>query len=76
MEVKQRREGVKNSEIIWFRVQGTLPLSSSSAIPCFPLSLSPLLPARGTLKIIDLGAAADLRVGINYNPSEFLLDPR
>lgn len=31
---------------------------------------------RGTLKIIDLGAAADLRVGINYNPSEFLLDPR
>ncbi|CAI7770491.1 unnamed protein product [Closterium sp. NIES-53] len=30
----------------------------------------------GELKIIDLGAAADLRVGINYNPNEFLLDPR
>ncbi|CAI5997478.1 unnamed protein product [Closterium sp. NIES-65] len=30
----------------------------------------------GMLKIIDLGAAADLRVGINYNPNEFLLDPR
>lgn len=30
----------------------------------------------GALKIIDLGAAADLRVGINYNPNEFLLDPR
>uniref|UniRef100_A0A0E0L5C0 non-specific serine/threonine protein kinase n=1 Tax=Oryza punctata TaxID=4537 RepID=A0A0E0L5C0_ORYPU len=29
-----------------------------------------------TFKIIDLGAAADLRVGINYIPSEFLLDPR
>ncbi|OAY31263.1 serine/threonine-protein kinase STN7, chloroplastic [Manihot esculenta] len=27
-------------------------------------------------KIIDLGAAADLRVGINYIPNEFLLDPR
>lgn len=30
----------------------------------------------GLLKIIDLGAAADLRVGINYAPKEFLLDPR
>eukprot|EP00850_Spirogloea_muscicola_P002500 SM000009S23629 [mRNA] locus=s9:1152106:1156794:- [translate_table: standard] len=29
----------------------------------------------GALKIIDLGAAADLRVGINYVPREFLLDP-
>eukprot|EP00951_Prasinocladus_malaysianus_P003848 scaffold27141_cov40-Prasinocladus_malaysianus.AAC.1 len=28
------------------------------------------------LKYIDLGAAADLRVGINYVPNEFLLDPR
>jgi len=28
------------------------------------------------VKLIDLGAAADLRVGINYQPSEFLLDPR
>ncbi|CAK9165688.1 unnamed protein product [Ilex paraguariensis] len=27
-------------------------------------------------KIIDLGAATDLRVGINYIPKEFLLDPR
>eukprot|EP00271_Cylindrocystis_brebissonii_P011127 TRINITY_DN2790_c0_g1_i1.p1 TRINITY_DN2790_c0_g1~~TRINITY_DN2790_c0_g1_i1.p1 ORF type:complete len:643 (-),score=121.23 TRINITY_DN2790_c0_g1_i1:904-2832(-) len=30
----------------------------------------------GQLKIIDLGAATDLRVGINYAPKEFLLDPR
>eukprot|EP00245_Coleochaete_scutata_P015400 TRINITY_DN6852_c0_g1_i1.p1 TRINITY_DN6852_c0_g1~~TRINITY_DN6852_c0_g1_i1.p1 ORF type:complete len:616 (+),score=126.74 TRINITY_DN6852_c0_g1_i1:168-2015(+) len=30
----------------------------------------------GLFKIIDLGAAADLRVGINYQPKEFLLDPR
>ncbi|KAF8399163.1 hypothetical protein HHK36_015028 [Tetracentron sinense] len=29
-----------------------------------------------TFKFIDLGAAADLRVGINYIPKEFLLDPR
>ncbi|KAL3679752.1 hypothetical protein R1sor_022708 [Riccia sorocarpa] len=29
-----------------------------------------------SFKIIDLGAAADLRVGINYVPNEFLLDPR
>ncbi|KAI5573968.1 hypothetical protein POPTR_010G129532v4 [Populus trichocarpa] len=29
-----------------------------------------------TFKIIDLGAAADLRAGINYIPKEFLLDPR
>lgn len=29
-----------------------------------------------TFKIIDLGAATDLRVGINYIPKEFLLDPR
>jgi len=28
------------------------------------------------LKYIDLGAAADLRVGINYVPNEYLLDPR
>ena len=28
------------------------------------------------IKIIDLGAAADLRVGINYVPNEYLLDPR
>jgi len=31
---------------------------------------------RGKLKFIDFGAAADLRVGINYLPKEFLLDPR
>ena len=30
----------------------------------------------GKIKIIDLGAAADLRVGINYVPNEYLLDPR
>ncbi|XP_024525647.1 serine/threonine-protein kinase STN7, chloroplastic isoform X1 [Selaginella moellendorffii] len=29
-----------------------------------------------SFKIIDLGAATDLRVGINYIPQEFLLDPR
>jgi serine/threonine protein kinase len=28
------------------------------------------------VKLIDLGAAADLRVGINYVPNEYLLDPR
>lgn len=32
--------------------------------------------ADGRLKIIDLGAAADLRVGINYEPDMYLLDPR
>ncbi len=32
--------------------------------------------AEGRLKLIDLGAAADLRVGINYIPNEYLLDPR
>ncbi|GJP54904.1 hypothetical protein CLOM_g13918 [Closterium sp. NIES-68] len=31
---------------------------------------------KGALKIIDLGAAADLRVGINYDPDQYLLDPR
>ena len=30
----------------------------------------------GRLKLIDLGAAADLRIGINYVPKEYLLDPR
>ena len=30
----------------------------------------------GCCKLIDLGAAADLRIGINYIPDEFLLDPR
>ena len=38
-----------------------------------------LLPSqgkRGKVKFIDFGAAADLRVGINYLPKEFLLDPR
>ena len=28
------------------------------------------------VKFLDLGAAADLRVGINYVPNEYLLDPR
>lgn len=28
------------------------------------------------MKLIDLGAAADLRIGINYQPKEYLLDPR
>jgi serine/threonine protein kinase len=28
------------------------------------------------IKLIDLGAAADLRIGINYEPNEYLLDPR
>ena len=28
------------------------------------------------IKMIDLGACADLRVGINYVPNEYLLDPR
>lgn len=35
-----------------------------------------ICPDTRTFKIIDLGAAADLRVGINYIPKEFLLDPR
>jgi hypothetical protein len=26
--------------------------------------------------LIDMGAAADLRIGINYSPNEYLLDPR
>ena len=30
----------------------------------------------GRIKMIDLGAAADLRVGTNYVPNEYLLDPR
>eukprot|EP00798_Chlamydomonas_sp_ICE-L_P022287 gene22287-29365_t len=29
----------------------------------------------GKIKLIDLGAAADLRIGINYVPREYLLDP-
>lgn len=28
------------------------------------------------IRMIDLGAAADLRIGINYVPNEYLLDPR
>jgi len=35
-----------------------------------------MVPGSRTFKIIDLGAATDLRVGINYIPKEFLLDPR
>ena len=33
-------------------------------------------PAAGKFKLIDLGAAADLRFGFNYQPKEFILDPR
>ena len=33
-------------------------------------------PGRAQLLLIDLGAAADLRVGVNYAPRLFLLDPR
>lgn len=29
----------------------------------------------GRLKLIDLGAAADLRTGTNYTPEESILDP-
>ncbi|CAG9460793.1 unnamed protein product [Pedinophyceae sp. YPF-701] len=35
-----------------------------------------LSTAERKVKLIDLGAAADLRVGINYQPDEYLLDPR
>lgn len=28
------------------------------------------------IKLIDFGAAADLRIGINYVPNQYLLDPR
>lgn len=34
-----------------------------------------ILSANG-IRMIDLGAAADLRIGINYVPNEYLLDPR
>lgn len=30
----------------------------------------------GCAKLIDLGGCADLRTGRNYNPSEYLMDPR
>ena len=33
-------------------------------------------PQAGRFKLIDLGAAADLRFGFNYQPKEFILDPR
>lgn len=33
-------------------------------------------PKAGRFKLIDLGAAADLRFGFNYQPKEFILDPR
>ena len=33
-------------------------------------------PIKGKFKLIDLGAAADLRFGFNYQPKEFILDPR
>jgi serine/threonine protein kinase len=32
--------------------------------------------AERRVKLIDFGAAADLRVGINYVPNQYLLDPR
>jgi len=35
-----------------------------------------LLKDERKIKFIDFGAAADLRIGINYLPTEFLLDPR
>ena len=35
-----------------------------------------VLISDGRVKFIDLGAGADLRVGINYVPNEYLLDPR
>jgi len=34
------------------------------------------VPGKARLVLIDLGAAADLRVGVNYAPREYLLDPR
>ena len=34
-----------------------------------------LITAGGNVKFIDLGAATDLRVGINFNPLTGMLDP-
>jgi hypothetical protein len=34
-----------------------------------------LITAGGNVKFIDLGAATDLRVGINFNPTGGMLDP-
>lgn len=35
-----------------------------------------MILADNGILMIDLGAAADLRIGINYVPNEYLLDPR
>eukprot|EP00892_Ulva_mutabilis_P010152 jgi/Ulvmu1/7509/UM037_0053.1 len=35
-----------------------------------------MILADNGIRMIDLGAAADLRIGINYVPNEYLLDPR
>ena len=40
------------------------------------LSTPPGGAGEGRTKLIDLGAAADLRVGINFQPDLYLLDPR
>lgn len=46
----------------------------------FPISMSLqnliISEEDNKIKLIDLGAAADLRIGINYVPNEYLLDPR
>ncbi|KAJ0677902.1 putative protein kinase Group-Pl-4 family [Helianthus annuus] len=52
-----------------------IPNSPNFYSECYVL-IRFLISGSRTFKIIDLGAATDLRVGINYIPKEFLLDPR
>ncbi|KAK7267542.1 hypothetical protein RIF29_20218 [Crotalaria pallida] len=61
--------------LIW-KFEGDATLADLVQSREFPYNVETLILGSRTFKIIDLGAATDLRVGINYIPKEFLLDPR
>ena len=74
------REKSMQGNWIWIAMQLLKGLKASHATGIVHRDIKPqnviISETDAKAKLIDLGAAADLRVGINYVPNEYLLDPR
>jgi len=70
------KETVETTKMVMRRLLRTLSAMHSHGIVHRDIKPSNILvTSRGEIKLIDLGAATDLRVGINFNPEQGMLDP-